>query len=333
MIDYQERLRLSMTAGLLTVAAVCGFFTMSCWADPGSGRVLDIKETVYTDNKQVLLKDMVANAKKLSEEEKNLVIMETPTSGNSILSLVDVAYLLQKYEQLHDARLRGPKRVVFKKLIDTQFLRKAKETIVAYINTTAPWKDWETDILFNNDDEMRIVKVGAFTRLEVLPYDNKALLGTLAFRLLFFDGKDRQVARSIINPVILKKINVAVADAVLRRGQIVHKSDLKTVPMWIGDQKMNYVTDMSSCVGKELARKLNAGDIVRTTDVLEPECVKRGDVVWVSRTKGPLTVKVVGTALESGRLGDAVRVRNNASHKTFQAVLTGPKEAKYNLDG
>lgn len=299
-----------------------------------SSRILDIRDQVIVEDDLVRLRQIASNPDILSQKEQELVVTHMPQKQAMQLSLIDIAYLLQRYPELLDVKLRGTKRVVtLQRPPNTENLEKAKKAIRAHVAKTEPWKAWETDLVFSTDDDLRILKVGTFDVVEVMPYDNKELIGTVAFRLLFFDEKHRQTGKTIINPTLLKKVEVPVMNTTVAKGRVLKKSDVKTIPMWIGDKKMNYETNIANCIGKELSRKMDVGDIIRSTDILNPTCVKRGDILWINCGKGILNVRIAAVAMESGRLGDVVQVKNKSSQKTFRAELTGPKEAKITIDG
>lgn len=293
-------------------------------------RILDVKHKIYSGDESIKLFQIISNPKILTEEEQNLIVMETPLERSRSISINELAYKLRKYTELHDTKLRGPRSITFQKLQNKEYLYKAKEAITNYIKNTDPWKDWEVDILFSNDDELRIIKVGEFDKLDVMPYDNKSMIGTLAFRLTFKNKKGQTMGKTIVNPVVLKKIYVVVINTNAHSGQVIKKSDLKTVPLWVGDQKKNYITSIKRCIGKELARKMTYGDIIREADLLNQMCVKRGDLIWVRCQSGALTVKVAAVALQKGREGDFIRVKNKASQKEFMVELIGPKKAVFN---
>jgi flagella basal body P-ring formation protein FlgA len=52
--------------------------------------------------------------------------------------------------------------------------------------------------------------------------------------------------------------------------------------------------------------------------------VKRGDAVLISVRSGALLITAPGRALSDGSMGDRVRVTNDATRRTLQAVVEGP---------
>ncbi len=77
----------------------------------------------------------------------------------------------------------------------------------------------------------------------------------------------------------------------------------------------------SEATGKEAIRRLLAGSIVRTTDLLVPQMIKRGDTVIIAVRAGPLSITTSGRALSGGTTGDIVRVLNIETNRTLNAVV------------
>lgn len=56
--------------------------------------------------------------------------------------------------------------------------------------------------------------------------------------------------------------------------------------------------------------------------------VKRGDAIVIAVRSGALTITAHGKALSDGAMGDRVRVTNDATRRTLQAVVEGPARVK-----
>jgi flagellar basal body P-ring formation protein FlgA len=67
------------------------------------------------------------------------------------------------------------------------------------------------------------------------------------------------------------------------------------------------------------ARAVPAGRLLTWRDIARRPLVRKGEVVEVSASEGPLTVTLKGLAMENGAEGDTVVVRNPESRKDFSA--------------
>ena len=129
--------------------------------------------------------------------------------------------------------------------------------------------------------------------------------------------------------MVLKQVNALMLKNSLSKGKVVKSSDLIESPTWVGKDRSLILADASKAVGRELSHSMNAGDLIRHRDLLNPVVARRGDLIWVTATLGKtLSVRMSVIALEGGRLGDQIKVKNNSSQKVFSVRLTSNKAAR-----
>lgn len=80
---------------------------------------------------------------------------------------------------------------------------------------------------------------------------------------------------------------------------------------------------LKEIVGMEAARSLPAGALVRTSDVIRPQLVRRGEPVTIALRDGGLSITTAGRALGSGAAGDFVRIVSLSTNRTLDAVVEG----------
>ena len=73
----------------------------------------------------------------------------------------------------------------------------------------------------------------------------------------------------------------------------------------------------------EAARALPAGAMVRGSDVIRPQLVRRGEPVTIALRDGGLSITAQGKALSGGAAGDFVRVVSLATNHTLDGVVEG----------
>ena len=289
-------------------------------------RILDIKGRVAVTSAAVTLVDLVAKPDSLSDYEKELVIADAPeTAEMRRMSLVSIAYLLQKHPELLDVQLRGPNWVTILKTFDMATVAQAKKEILKTLRETAPWKDWRTDVLFSSDDERKLGRAGAFSQLRVVPMDSHGVLGRVPLRVTFLDADELMTSEEAISPVIVRQVQAVVACDALEAGHTLSRHDLQFSPIWAGRDNLNYVSAMDRCIGQELKRRLPPGAVITERDLISPVSARRGDIIWVTCETGELSVRVAVRALETGREGESVRVKNPSSQRVFRVELNGTK--------
>lgn len=80
-------------------------------------------------------------------------------------------------------------------------------------------------------------------------------------------------------------------------------------------------------IGQQAARDLKPGTILTSRMVEAVQLCKTGQLVTVSLSQGAVRVKSVARCMESGSLGQRVRVKNEVTNEIYDVVLTGPQEA------
>lgn len=82
----------------------------------------------------------------------------------------------------------------------------------------------------------------------------------------------------------------------------------------------------AQAIGQQAARDLKPGTVLTARMVDPVQLIKTGQFVTVTLDQGAIRVKTVVRALESGSYGQTIRVKNEATHDTYEVVVTGPQE-------
>jgi flagella basal body P-ring formation protein FlgA len=80
---------------------------------------------------------------------------------------------------------------------------------------------------------------------------------------------------------------------------------------------------LQDVIGMEAARPLPVGTIVRSSDVIRPQLVRRGEPVTIVFRDGALSITAEGRALGSGATGDFVRIVSLSTNRTLDGVVEG----------
>ena len=121
---------------------------------------------------------------------------------------------------------------------------------------------------------------------------------------------------------------VAMTTRPLARGDIITATDIKMVERDLSALKTGYIIDSKRPVGMVLKRRIGTDSII-TPQLLEaPRLVRRGEQVAIIAESEGIEIRAVGKALADGAQGDLIRVRNIASKKIIEAVVTEPGVVK-----
>ncbi len=120
--------------------------------------------------------------------------------------------------------------------------------------------------------------------------------------------------------------SVPVARKLIARGQELSSDDFERKQIAVRD--LNFLPDDFELAGRKLTVRLNPGDIIQPTHVQAERKVREKfvvgvrDNVTVIARKGGLSVTLGGAqALDRGRVGDTIRLRNPDSQKVMTARL------------
>ena len=122
-------------------------------------------------------------------------------------------------------------------------------------------------------------------------------------------------------------VKIPVPARIVNRGDIIGERDVKWIRIRADRVLPDTITTLDDLKGMAAKRGLRPDDLVRTADIERPILVERGSLVTVSLQYGPMALTAQGKALESGAMGDTVRIVNSRSKKVFEGEVSGPGRA------
>ena len=115
-------------------------------------------------------------------------------------------------------------------------------------------------------------------------------------------------------------VETPVLARTIERGELLASGDF-IVEERTSSQARGAVS-VADAAGMEANRRLGAGNIVRSGDLVTPRLVRRGEPVTIHVRSGALTITASGRALGNGGMGDTVRVVAS-TNRTLDAVVEG----------
>ena len=85
-------------------------------------------------------------------------------------------------------------------------------------------------------------------------------------------------------------------------------------------------------VGQQASRELKPGTVLNARMLDPVELVKSGQFVTITVSHGAVSIKTVARAMESGSLGQTIKVKNETTKDIFDVVLTGTQQGSLNSD-
>ncbi|MEQ1889160.1 MAG: flagellar basal body P-ring formation chaperone FlgA [Alphaproteobacteria bacterium] len=105
------------------------------------------------------------------------------------------------------------------------------------------------------------------------------------------------------------------------RGEIILDGAVVLQQMKRSPAGIDYITSSEVLIGMAAKRPLRAGVPLRSSDITQPKLVSKGDLVTIAFEAPGLSLSVRGKALDDGARGQAIRVVNTQTSRTFEGIV------------
>lgn len=114
---------------------------------------------------------------------------------------------------------------------------------------------------------------------------------------------------------------IMVLDIALARGEAIQANMLSMKETQINRSRQALFSEPGQVIGKIAKRSIRAGQALSPNLVKAPNLVTRGDQVTIVAQNNAISIKMNGTALSHGALGDQISVRNDRSERIIKAKV------------
>jgi len=112
---------------------------------------------------------------------------------------------------------------------------------------------------------------------------------------------------------------VPVLDHAVAKGDLLAAGDFTMQPVPLAQARA--APRLKDMVGMEAARALSAGAMLRSSDLIRPQLVRRGEPVTIALRDGGLAITTAGRALGSGAAGDFIRIVSLSTNRTLDGIV------------
>jgi len=196
----------------------------------------------------------------------------------------------------------------------------------AHMAAVSPWREEEIEIRAIENLQGIVLPQGD-VRLRVI---GRGMLANLKSARIFVEASlEGKVLRAywIKADVQVRALVVQVTKPV-PFGVVLRAADLREAVCDIRDGRAEYVRNSGDAVGMAAKRALEPGDLLNRNWLNENRLVRIGETVQCLEQSSGIRIATLARALQSGRLGDRIRVRNIDSDRTITALVTGPGEVR-----
>lgn len=114
---------------------------------------------------------------------------------------------------------------------------------------------------------------------------------------------------------------VITAVSPITRGQEINLSNIGTKEAVINRSRQAVFSDPTAVTGMLAKRSIRAGQEITPGLLKAPNLISRGDQVVISAKNNAISIRMNGTALSHGALGQQIRVKNNKSERIIKAKV------------
>ncbi len=107
----------------------------------------------------------------------------------------------------------------------------------------------------------------------------------------------------------------------IQSGEVISEDDIDWDKQPLSRLRKNTVTDIHALIGKSPRRVISQGRPIRTDEIASPATINKGTRVTLFYKSRNIEIKTFGEALDSGAMGDVIRVRNTASKVVVQGKV------------
>lgn len=146
--------------------------------------------------------------------------------------------------------------------------------------------------------------------------------------LLTADVEGKEESQIWVRTEIKVHDNVVVSARPLARRQVIGSEDVRLDWREINSSSPRPLTKIEDAIGKQVSRPTNANEVLTSSLAELPQVVRHGGAVVLIYETERLRVEAAGEALQAGKVGDVIRVKNPASGKLLQGVVIDGRTVK-----
>ena len=188
-------------------------------------------------------------------------------------------------------------------------------------------------LLFDRGDDKFLAQTTWGRHVVIQPTTSGASSNLMVEVRVFSGGDARLIERKRLRVEAEVRQHVVMMQNTLRRGQAVKPGDIELRELWMKVKGSAPVASIDLAVASIARRRIDAGSVLRTSDLEPPIMVKRGQMVTVHCLRSGFAVKSRARAMAQGRLGDNIEFKLDGSERSFTARVDGPGEAVIDMDG
>lgn len=205
-----------------------------------------------------------------------------------------------------------------------QSLEAIQRQVYAFLSAQHQGRGEPPKIQLNNlDPRLRLPQCGV--ALEAFLPGGAKIVGNTSVGVRCSSPKSWTIYQSATVQVFEQ---VLVASRFLAKGTILSAADLRMERRDLAALPGGYETAPEQVLGKQLRQALLAGGVISPQAVKTVPMIKQGETVTIVVRQGGMEVSSSGVAMSDANLGERLRVRNEASKRVVEGMVTGNRRVE-----
>lgn len=176
----------------------------------------------------------------------------------------------------------------------------------------------------NSEIEIEISSISAISNDQIINIDlyninkiNKTFVGLLKYQHL------NKILSNRINGKYCEFLLVPVLNKVIKKGKIITKDDILLTRINSAAFKKNQITNQEDIIGKTSRSIITPHKAISFAEIIDPILVEKGKIISLIYDNNQVSIKMSVQAMESGSIGDVIKVKNLKSNVILNASVSG----------
>jgi flagella basal body P-ring formation protein FlgA len=198
-----------------------------------------------------------------------------------------------------------------------KFSQLGQEAITDQLKTQQEKREYTLEVL--TVPKPMLVPMGTISYDSFLPIGLKSVVPTSVSIGVNIDGQPYK--KALFRAQLHMYESVVVTNRVMAAGELVTPDSIHIEKKEIGALMPGYITDSKKPIGFVIKRMTNRGTVLEDSMLDKPVIIKSGSTIHIKAIVGDASVQTQGVALQDGKEGQVIRVRNTGTKKIISGTV------------
>ena len=197
------------------------------------------------------------------------------------------------------------------------FERLTRQTIAEQMQQAGDKRRYTLDIL--NLPETMNVPTGTVTYEAMMPNSIKPAAVSSVQVTVLVDSEVYQKVNCRVRVHMYQDVLTAARPLLVK--EVIAPADVQFASKEVNAYDAGSITSLEDAIGFVMAKTVKAGDVLLKAMLEQPILIEKGSSVHICAVVNGIQVQAAGVALQDGRKGGTIRVRNESSKKILRAKV------------